>query len=610
MRISVDKKNIIATLVIIIFLIITIRLFYVQIINKEYRINAENNALKYETIYPSRGLILDRNGKILVNNVISYDITVTPSDVTEFDTVAFCNIFSLDTSFVKERFRYYASNKRKLGYQTLTFLKKVNVEQYSYFIERSYLFPGFSGTPRYQRDYPYNAGGNLLGYTSEVDADFLKKNPEYQMGEYMGKTGMERSFEDILKGEKGYTIYLRDVHNKIHENYANGAYDKEAIPGTNVVTTIDAELQAYGESLMQNKVGSIVAIEPSTGEILAMVSSPGINVSQLANIGEHYEELSTDPYKPMFNRTVMSAQPPGSVFKLANSLIGLQEGVLRPENKYPCYQGFIVGNLRVGCHSHASPLDMYQGIAQSCNAYFCYVFRNIIENPQYKTSQEGFEKWLEYVHDFGFGTKLDTDISGELAGTLPSVERYDKLHGKGRWHALNIISLSIGQGELGCTPLQLANFVATIANKGYYYIPHIQKDTEECRIDGRFKERHYTKIEEKYYEEIIKGMRMAVLSGTARIANIPGVEVCGKTGTAQNPHGDDHAVFACFAPMENPEIAIIAYIENAGFGATWAAPVASLMVEKYLNGSIAPERQYIEDNMMAANLMHKVKVKK
>ncbi len=609
MRISVDKKSIITGSVIIIFLVIIIRLFFVQIIDKEYRINAENNALKYETIYPARGLILDRNEKILVNNVISYDINVTPYDVKEFDTVAFCNIFSLDTAFVKDKFREYKLYRTKIGYQTLTFLKKVSFEEYSRFIENAHLFPGFAASPKILRVYPYNSGGNLLGYTSEVDADFLKDHPDYKMGEYMGKTGMESSFESILKGEKGYTIYLRDAHNKIHENYANGEYDKEAVPGTNVITTIDAELQAYGESLMQNKVGSVVAIEPSTGDILAMISSPGINVSQLANISKYYAELSSDPYKPMFNRAVMSAQPPGSVFKLANGLIGLQEGVLKPQNRYPCHQGFVVGNLRVGCHSHASPLDLYEGIAQSCNAYFCYVFRNIIENSKYTTSQEGFEKWLDYVHDFGFGTKLGTDIGSELAGNLPSVEGYDKLHGKGRWHALNIISLSIGQGELGCTPLQLANFVATIANRGYYYTPHIQKDTEECRIDDRFKERHYTKIDKQHYDEVIKGMRLAVLSGTARIANIPGIEVCGKTGTAQNPHGDDHAVFACFAPMDNPQIAIIAYIENAGFGATWAAPIASLMVEKYLKGEISPERQYIEDNMMSANLLGKVKVK-
>jgi Cell division protein FtsI/penicillin-binding protein 2 len=495
----------------------------------------------------------------------------------------------------------------------MLFLKQISNEQYNKFIELSYKFPGFSGNPRTMRTYPFNAGGNLLGYISEVDGPYLKKHPDYRSGDYAGKTGMEEAYEPILKGEKGYTIYLRDAHNRIKERYKDGEYDKTAIPGTDVRTTIDARLQAYGEKLMKNKVGSLVAIEPSTGEILTMVSSPGINVDQLAEINKYYKDIITDPYKPMFNRAVMSPQPPGSVFKIVNGLIGLQEGVLTPQTQYSCHRGYVVGNLRVGCHNHPSPIDMYHSIMMSCNAYYCYVFRSIMDNPKYENITEAFTKWKEYTESFGFGTKLGSDIPSEQAGTMPTVERYDRLHGKGKWKSLSIISLSIGQGEIGCTPLHLANFAATIANRGFYYIPHLQKDTEDAPIDPKYKERHYTMVDTNHFSTVVKGMWMAVNGGpggTARVAAIPGVDVCGKTGTAQNPHGDDHSVFICFAPMDDPKIAVVAYVENGGFGATWAAPIASLLVEKYLHGSIDPSRSWTEQRVLEGNLMHKVKVKK
>lgn len=600
-------------LMVVAFLVIAVRLFFVQIVDKEYRITAENNALKYITRYPARGRIIDRNGEIIVGNKLTYDIMVTPIDVREFDTVAFCNIFDMDTATVKEKFREYRTYRTKIGYQTLTFKKQVSNEQYNMFVEKSFLFPGFTGMPRTSRTYPFNAGGNLLGYISEVDADYIKKHPEYRSGDYAGKTGMEEAYESLLKGEKGYTIYLRDSRNRIIEPFADGQYDKTAVPGTDVTTTIDAHLQAYGEQLMKNKVGSLVAIEPSTGDILTMVSSPGINVDQLADISKHYSEIVNDPYKPMYNRAVMSPQPPGSVFKIVNGLIGLQEGVLTPETQYPCYRGYVLGSLRVGCHNHPSPLNMYQSIMMSCNAYYCYVFRSIIDNPKYGSVAEAFDKWKEYTESFGFGCKLGSDFPSEQAGTMPTKERYDKLHGKGRWKSISIISLSIGQGEIGCTPLHLANFAATLANRGFFYTPHIQKDTPEAPIDSSFKQRRYTMVDTSYFSEVVKGMYMAVngeAGATARIAKIPGVVACGKTGTAQNPHGDDHSVFICFAPMDNPRIAVVAYVENGGFGATWAAPIASLLVEKYLKGEISPERAYLEQRVLEGNLMNKVKVKK
>ena len=417
-----SRRTVVAAAIILVFAVIAFRLFQVQILDKEYRITAENNALKYETIYPARGRILDRNGQVIVDNKISYDIMVTPFDVKEFDTLAFCRIFDLDTAFVKDKFREYRLYRRKIGYQSLVFKRQVTSEQYNMFIEKSFLFPGFTGVPRTSRSYPYEGGGNLFGYISEVDADYIKDHPEYKSGDYVGKTGMEEAYETLLRGEKGYNIYLRDAHNRIKEHYKDGEYDKTAVAGTDVTTTIDGTLQAYGEQLMRGKVGSLVAIEPATGEILTMVSSPGIDVNQLSDISKYYKDIVTDPYKPMFNRAVMSPQPPGSVFKLVNGLIGLQEGVLTPETLYGCHRGYVVGNLRVGCHGHPSPINMYQSIMMSCNAYYCYVFRSILDNPKYDSVQEGFEHWKAYTESFGFGTKLGTDIPGEKAGTMPTVE--------------------------------------------------------------------------------------------------------------------------------------------------------------------------------------------
>ena len=607
------RKIVLIAAILAVFAIIVGKLFYIQIIDRKYRVNAENNAFKYETRYPARGLIRDRDGRIIVGNKISYDILVTPAVIKEpFDTVAFCRIFDIDTAYVNARFREWRLYRRKIGYQPQVLLKQVPAQQYSVFAEQLERFPGFDGVPRTARTYNYHAGGNLLGYISEVDADYIKKNPEYRSGDYAGKTGMEEAFEETLRGEKGYAIYYRDVHNRIVERYEEGRYDKPSVAGTDIYTTIDAPLQAFGEKLMQNKVGSLVAIEPATGDILAMVSSPGIDVSYLAEINQYYNQLVSDPYRPMFNRAVQSPQPPGSVFKLVNALIGLQEGVIRPETRYPCQKGYHVGRLTVGCHVHPSPLDLKQAIMMSCNAYFCHTFRAIIDNPQYGSVREGFEVWSDYVRSFGIGSKLGTDIPGELGGSMPTAERYDRIHGKNAWKSLSIISLSIGQGELGITPLHLANLAATIANRGWYYTPHIQKDRPECPIDDRFHVRHYTPFDSVHYETVIDGMRMAVNGGagaTARIARVPGVVVCGKTGTAENPHGDEHSVFICFAPAENPQIAVAAYIENAGFGATWAAPIASLLVEQYLHDGIAPERKWLQQRMESANLLHKVKVR-
>lgn len=608
-----EKKNILIAGVLAVGLILILQLFNLQILNDEYKITAENNAYKYVTRYPVRGLILDRNGNILVGNKNTYDIMVTPIEVKAFDTLDFCAIFNLDPLEVREKFKEYRRYRRRIGYQALTFLKQVSSVQYSVFIEKAWKFPGFSAVSRTSRNYPFAAGANLFGYVTEVDADFIKKNPEYRSGDYVGASGLEKSYEDVLKGEKGYNILLRDVHNRIQSSFENGAYDKDAVPGKDIVSTIDGHLQQYGEELMQNKVGSVVAIEPSTGEILALISSPGINIEQLATINKHYKEIVNDPYKPMFNRAVMSAYPPGSVFKLVNGLIGLQEGVITPETRYSCNMGYTYGNRKLGCHAHPSPTDLTQSIMMSCNAYYCHTFKAILENRKYATIGDAFNNWREMVMSFGFGRKLGSDFPSELGGTLPTTSTYDKIHGKNKWRANTVISLSIGQGEIGATPLHLANLAATIANRGYYYIPHLVKDSPDTTINPKFKERNYTLVDTTHFHKVIQGMYQAVNSapgagGTARLACVEGLEICGKTGTAQNPHGKDNAVFICFAPRENPRIAIAAYIENAGFGGTWAAPIASLMVEKYLNGEIS--RKDLEKRMIEASLIQNVPVKR
>ncbi len=588
------------------------RLFVIQIIDEKYKIDASNNSMVYAMVYPPRGIIDDRNGKILVGNKIAYDLLVTPKEVEEFDTLALSNALGVTEDFIKEKMEGYYRNRRRIGYQSVVMLKQMTPERYMKFAEIAYKFPGFRGQARSIREYPYNAGGNLLGYVSEVDADFLERHEGYSAGDYAGKTGIEATCEEYLKGEKGYNIYLRNSHNKIEGRYRDGEMDKEAVPGKDITTTIDADLQHYGQMLMQNKVGSLVAIEPATGEILTLVSSPGIDVDMLADIGSHYNDILANPYKPMFNRAVQSAYPPGSVFKLVNALIGLQEGVITPDTEYPCSMGYHFGKNRLGCHDHRSPLDLEESIMMSCNAYYCYVLRNLLENDRYGSVAEAMDAWNRYVRSFGFGSRLGSDFPSELGGFIPDSKYYDKIYGKGRWKATNVISLSIGQGEIGCTPLHLANLCATVANRGYYFIPHLIKDSEEVTIDGKYKERHYTLVDTSYFPEVIEGMYRAVNSGygsgaTATIAAVEGLDICGKTGTAQNPHGDDHSVFICFAPKDNPEIAVAAYVENGSFGARWAAPLASLLVEKYLRGEIGEGRKALEQRMLEGNLLDKVK---
>ena len=588
------------------------KIFSLQILNGNYKEDADRNSTFKETIYPTRGVIYDRNGHILVGNKVAYDILVSPREVQAFDTLALAAVLDVTPEFIRGKLEEYRRRRSSIGFQAVTMLRTVPAETYMRFDEVKYKFPGFRGQVRSIRDYPVNAGGNLLGYVSEVNKSYIDRHPgEYVSGDYAGMTGIEAAREADLRGEKGYHLYLRNARNQIEQPYKDGAEDKEAIPGHDIVTTIDAALQQYGQELMQNKVGAVVAIEPSTGEILALVSAPGIDVNMLADIGKYWNDISSDPYKPMYNRAVQASYPPGSVFKLVNGLIGLQEGVLRPEMTYPCHQGYHFGaGHKLGCHAHKSPLDMEESIMMSCNAYYCYVLKNILDQKRYGNVANGLDHWREMVMSFGFGRKLESDFPAELSGSIPSSKTYNRVYGKGSWNSTTVISLSIGQGEILATPMHLANLCATIANRGHYLIPHIIKASEGVEIEDRFYEPQYTLVDTLQFPKVIKGMWRAVnsgpgMGGTAWVAHVDGLDICGKTGTAQNPRGADNSVFICFAPMDKPKIAIAAYVENGGFGATHAAPIASLMVEKYLRGEVS--RPQLEERIKNSNLMSRVK---
>lgn len=598
----VQRKYTISAIIVIVVLIYIGRLFYMQIIDDSYKYSAQNNSQRRMTIYPARGVIFDRNGKILVYNEPAYDLMVIPLQVKEFDTLDLCNILELDLPIMRNILKKAKSYSK---YKPSIVAAQLSLETTVILKEKLYKFPGFFLQSRTLRKYPRPIAAHLLGYVGEVDEKFLKDNPYYKMGDYIGISGLEKTYETYLRGKKGVSIYLVDVHNRIVGKFAEGKYDTAAVPGYNIVTGIDIELQEYGEKLMKNKKGSIVAIDPSTGEILAFISSPTYDPSLLVGRkrAKNYAILSRDSLKPLFNRALMANYPPGSTFKIVNALIGLQEGVLSLNTSLGCSGGFSMGNVHVGCHPHPSPLNLIQSIQYSCNSYYCQTFIKILSNRKYKNTEEAFRAWYDYVTSFGFGQKLGSDLAYELKGNVPTVEYYDKYFGKHRWKPLTIISLAIGQGELGITPIQLANFAAILANRGYYYIPHVVKEIQGANWDNsKFKIRHYTKIDSKFFDYVIEGMENVVIGGTARIAKIDSIVVCGKTGTAQNPHGKDHSIFIAFAPKDNPKIAIAVFVENAGFGATYAAPIASLMIEKYIKRKVT--RIDMEKSMMEADLIY------
>jgi penicillin-binding protein 2 len=601
------RRNIIISIMVLAAISLITRLFYIQIINSSYKLSAENNSKRIEILYPARGLIYDRNKKLLVYNQPAYDLMIAPYELKPFDSLALCKILNIDI----ERLRFGIKRSFDPRYRLEPFIKQLSPETYALLQEKKFRFPGFYVRSRTLRKYSNEFAAHLFGYVGEVDDKIIASDSYYVMGDYIGISGLEGYYENILRGEKGQEVLLVDVHGRVKGPYQGGRFNRDAVVGRNLVCTIDANLQLYGETLMKNYKGSIVAIEPSTGEILALVSAPSYNPSLLVGRKRtvNYNKLEHDTLlKPLFNRALMATYPPGSTFKTVQALIGLQEGVINANSSFSCNQGFYARGVSVGCHVHSSPLDLVHGIQNSCNAYFCNVYKRIIENPKYANVEQAYDAWRNYVLSFGFGNQLKSDFINELKGFIAPVSYFNRYYGANHWNALTTISLSIGQGEILITPLQMANLAATIANKGYYIIPHVVKEIENVdTIESRFYKKHMINIDTSNFVLVIRGMELAVNGGpgrTAGIAQLPGIIVCGKTGTAQNPHGKAHSVFIAFAPKNNPMIAIAVYVEHGEWGATYAAPIASLMIEKYLKGTISPGRNWIEARILNGNLLY------
>lgn len=605
------KRNIIGFILLVAFVYL-IQLFFLQIIHQDYKESADSNAFLKKVLYPSRGLLYDREGRLLVFNQSTYDVMFVLREVAPFDTLDFCHILGITKEQFLKRMEDIKNRSLNPGYSSYTpqtFMTQLGNKEYSVLQEKLYKFPGFYIQDRTIRDYTYPNAAHVLGYIAEVDKKKIEQDLYYRRGDYVGKAGIESSYEEILRGEKGVEILLRDAHGRIKGRYENGSFDESPVSGKNLTLSIDIELQAYGEELMKNKRGAIVMIEPSTGEILCLVAAPTYDPSTLIGrqFQETYTQLYRDPNKPLLNRAIQGTYPPGSTFKPAQALIYLQEGAIVPTSSYSCHGGYPVLGGRPGCHPHGSPLDLVPALATSCNAYFCYGLRNMLDNrdkTKFPTIQDAFEKWKDLIVSEGYGYRLGIDLPGESRGYIPNSKVYDKVFGS-RWGSSTIISISIGQGEITATPLQIANLSATIANRGFFYTPHLVKDIEGGALDTTFSRKRFTKIDQRHYDAIEEGMANAVTGGTCRRINLSdqGIVVCGKTGTAENPHGRDHSAFMGFAPRENPQVAIAVYVENAGFGATYAVPIARLMVQKYLKGSIAESDKWLETSMKEAVIL-------
>jgi len=583
----------------LVILIFIIRLFSIQVIDDSFKTSSENNVIRKQTDYPRRGLIYDRNKELIVYNEAAYDLMITPKQATFLDTALICSLLEIDTLNLMKRIE---KARNYSIYKASVLMKQISVETYTKLQENMFLMPGFFVQTRTLRKYPYSTASHLLGYVGEVNQRIVKSNPYYKEGDYIGVSGIEKAYEDKLRGQKGVKLLLKDVHNNIKGSFNDGKFDIKSKPGKDLQSSIDIFLQNYGESLMKNKRGSIVAIEPSTGEILCLVSSPNYDPNILVGRkrSENYLILNKDTInKPLFNRASLAQYPPGSTFKLINALIGLQEKVIYSGSKFNCDEGYVYGEekRKMKCHPHRSPLNLIESISNSCNAYFCNVFRAIIE--KYPSTYEGYDVWRNYVTSFGLGNWLNNDLPTGQKGFVPTTFFYDRIYGKNRWKSLTNLSLSIGQDALLTTPIQMANMTAAIANRGYYYTPHIIKSIENDSIDDRFRNPIRTLVDSSLFEIVIKGMQEVVEDeelGTSNIAKMENITVCGKTGTAQNPHGEDHSIFIGFAPKDNPKIALAVYVENGGWGSTWAVPIASLLIEKYLNDTI--ERDWLEKKIV------------
>lgn len=591
---ELDKRRlVIGGVAIFIVTVYLIRLFTLQLLSDDYKKNADSNAFLKKIEYPSRGAIMDRHGRLLVYNQPAYDIMVVMNEEKgRLDTMEFCNALGITKEYFIKRMNDIKDRNKNPGYSRFTeqvFMSQLSDKEFSVFQEKIFRFPGFYVQKRSIRQYQYPYAAHVLGDVAEVSKSDVENSDYYQPGDYIGKLGIERSYEEQLRGEKGVQILLRDAHGRVQGNYQDGKFDRRPVAGKNLTLSIDIKLQELGERLLEGKIGSIVAIEPSTGEVLCMVSSPTYDPRIMVGRqrGKNHLALSRDVWKPLLNRAIMGQYPPGSTFKTTQGLTYMTEGIIDEHTLYPCARGFNYRGLHVGCHPHGAPTNLVQALCTSCNSYFCWgLFHMIGNRRRYRNVQEAMNTWRDYMVSMGFGYKLGVDLPGEKRGLIPNAAFYDKAY-KGSWNGLTVISISIGQGEVNLTPLQIANLCATIANRGYYYVPHVVRKVQGEQLDTLYRRKHYTKANRKAYEYVVQGMRASVVGGTCHAANRADYLVCGKTGTAQN-RGQDHSVFMGFAPMDNPKIAIAVYVENGGFGATYGVPIGSLMMEQYINGKLSP----------------------
>ena len=591
---ELDKRRlVIGGVAVFIVTVYLIRLFMLQLLSDDYKKNADSNAFLKKIEYPSRGAISDRHGRLLVYNQPAYDIMVVMNEEKgRLDTTEFCNALGITKEYFIKRMNDIKDRNKNPGYSRFTeqlFMSQLSDKEFSVFQEKIFRFPGFYVQKRSIRQYQYPYAAHVLGDVAEVSKADVENSDYYQPGDYIGKLGVERSYEEQLRGEKGVQILLRDAHGRVQGNYQNGKFDRRPIAGKDLTLSIDIKLQELGERLLEGKIGSIVAIEPATGEVLCMVSSPTYDPRIMVGRkrGKNHLALSKDVWKPLLNRSIMGQYPPGSTFKTTQGLTYMTEGIIDENTLFPCARGFNYRGLHVGCHPHGAPTNLVQALCTSCNSYFCWgLFRMIGNRQHYRSVQEAMNTWRDYMVSMGFGYKLCIDLPGEKRGLIPNAAFYDKAY-KGSWNGLTVISISIGQGEVNLTPLQIANLSATIANRGYYYVPHVVRKVQGEPLDTLYRRRHYTMANRKAYEYVVQGMRASVVGGTCHAANRADYLVCGKTGTAQN-RGQDHSVFMGFAPMDNPKIAIAVYVENGGFGATYGVPIGSLMMEQYINGKLSP----------------------
>lgn len=604
------RKYVIGGFIVLIAIIYAFRLFDLQLNDERYKGAAESNAFLKKTVYPSRGLMYDRKGELVVFNQPAYDVMLIPRDVLPFDTLDFCQTLNITPEQLRKRFADMRDKRLNPGYSSYTpqkLITQLSTQDYGRLQEKLYRFPGFFIQKRILRQYNYAAAANVLGNLREVNQRDIDKDEYYSPGDYTGDLGVESSYETYLRGVKGMEVLMRDAHGRIQGRYEGGAHDISPIAGRDLHLSIDIKLQQYAESLMVGKRGAVVAIEPKTGEILCLVSSPTYDPRLLVGRprGQNYKMLVADEASPLFDRALGGAYPPGSTFKPTQGLIFLQEGIITTSTLYPCYRGYINGGLRVGCHGHGSPLPLKPALQTSCNAYFCWGFKNMIDRrSKYGTPAKAFEVWKNHLVSMGYGYKLGVDLPHESRGFLPNAKFYSKFYGEGHWSANTVISVAIGQGEILATPLQIANLAATIANRGYFVTPHVVREIQDTVMPPEYLKHRRPTIDLHWYDDVAEGMRMAVTGGTCRRAAIPGIDVAGKTGTAQNPHGKDHSAFMGFAPYDDPKIAVAVYVENGGFGAVYGVPIGSLVMEKYLTDSISPGRKGMETQMLQATLSY------